>query len=81
MLGGDVAITVIGIACTIGTFIINWVFKKREHTLNERRLEMEYEMRMLAEQRRQMVADAQIAAMQSGFIHNITPDTTRGTPL
>lgn len=82
LFGGDMMLSTIGIICTICTFLVNWYYKRREHNLNERKLEMEYDMRMLAEQRRQQIADAQIAAMKSGCaIPPQAPDTTRGAPL
>lgn len=80
--GGDNLLSTIGIICTVATFLVNWFFKRREYKLNEKRLEMEYDMRMLAEKRRQQLADAQIAAMQSGCaIPPPAPDTTPGAPL
>lgn len=67
-LGGDNLLSTIGIICTVATFLVNWIFKRREYRLKERKLKMEYDMQMLAEKRRQQLADAQIMAMQSGYI-------------
>lgn len=80
-INGDNILAIIGIACSIATFLVNWVYKRRGHKLSERKLEMEYEMRMLAEQRRQQLADAQIMAMQSGYILPQIQDTAQGASL
>lgn len=77
LLGGDMTLSIIGIICTIGTFLVNWYFKRKEHKLNERKLELEYEMRMLAEQRRQMETDARIAALHSGHIPPVFANSTK----
>ena len=83
VFGSDHMLTLIGIICTVGTFIITWVYKRREYKLNEKKLEMEYKMRILAEQRRQQLTDAQIHALREG--HAVTvpceTNTTQGAPL
>lgn len=77
VFGSDHLLTLIGIICTVGTFIITWVYKRREYKLNERKLEMEYEMRMLAEQRRERESEARISALLDGKDVNVACDTTQ----
>lgn len=77
LLGGEFTLSLIGIICTVCTFALNWYFKRREYKLNEKRLELEKELRLLAEKRRQMESDARIALMQSGFVPPIFDKSTQ----
>ena len=56
----------IGAICAIGTFIVTAYYKRKAHALEKRRVEFQMEMARQAEERKKLVAQASIAAMQSG---------------
>lgn len=56
----------IGAICALGTFIVTAYYKRKAHILEQRRVEFNMEMARLAEERKKLVAQASIAAMQSG---------------
>ena len=56
----------IGAICALGTFIVTAYYKRKAHELERRRVEFQMEMARLAEERKKMVAEASIAAIQSG---------------
>lgn len=56
----------IGAICALGTFLVTAYYKRKAHILEQRRVEFQMEMARLAEERKKLVAQASIAAMQSG---------------
>ena len=54
----------IGAICTIGTLIVNAYYKRKAHELAQRRTELAHELAMRAEERRTMLAQAQINVMR-----------------
>lgn len=79
LLGNDTFISVIAVACTVCTFLVNWIFKRREYNLNIRKLEMEMDLRRQAEARRERESLARIDAMRNGgTYYPPLPDTLTG---
>lgn len=68
IIGSDVFISAVALGCTVCTFLVNWIFKRREYRLNKQKLELEYDLKMMAEQRKQAASDAYIAALRGGVI-------------
>ena len=56
----------IGALCALGTFIVTAYYKRKAHALEKRRVEFNMELARQAEERKKLVAQASIAAMQSG---------------
>lgn len=56
----------IGAICALGTFLVTAYYKRKAHILEQRRVEFQMEMARQAEERKKLVAQASIAAMQSG---------------
>lgn len=56
----------IGAICALGTFIVTAYYKRKAHLLEKRRVEFNMEIARQAEERKKLVAQASIAAMQSG---------------
>lgn len=85
MMNSDFLLSAAGVLCAVCTLLVNWVYKRKEHNLQQQKIKMEYELKLMAEARRERESRARIDAIKTAFsdddaetaIHKIIhhPDT------